>query len=218
MAELTIDTTKIEAKTKDVVAQAELVEIANDQQYKGVGEFLKTLVALKKDISSTFDPIAKIQFAAHKETLVQKKRRMGPVEEAERIVRGKVGFYLAEKERRRLEQEEKLQEQARKDEENRKQEEALALEKEGKPEEAEAVISEPVEVPAVVVPDTTPKVEGISKPRQIWKFRVKDESLVPDEYKKIDTVKLGGVVRATKGTLKIPGVEIYSEPVIGVKA
>ena len=218
MTDLAIDTTNIEAKTKDIVAQAELLEVTTDEQYETVGGFLKGIVALKKDISSTFDPIAKIQHAAHRETLVQKKRRMGPVEDAERIVRGKVGTYLDEKERRRREAEKKLQEQARKDEEKRKLDEALALEEEGKTEEAEAVIEEPVEAPAVVVPDTTPKVEGISKPRKVWKFRIKDAAQVPAQYMKVDEVKLGGVVRATKGTLKIPGVEIYSESVFAVQA
>jgi phage FluMu protein gp41 len=215
---LTIDTTKIEAKTSDAVAQAERVEVTNDQQYETVGAFLKGLKAIRNEIARTFDPIAKKLHAAHKEVVAQKKRHSAPVEQAERIVRGKVGFYLAEKERLRREAEDKLREQARKDEEKRKLDEALALEKEGKTEEAEAVLEEPVETPAVVIQDTTPKVDGISKPREIWKFRVVDESKVPDEYKKIDSVKLGGVVRATKGTLKIPGVEIYPVPVIAVKA
>lgn len=218
MTDLVIDTTKIEAKTKDVVAQAERIEITTDHEYETVGGFLKGLVSLKKDISSTFDPITKKLHAAHKETVAQKKRRMGPVEEAERIVKGKIGFYLTEKERRRREEEEKLRELARKQEEERRLAEAEALEKEGKKEEAEAVIDEPVETPAVVIPDTTPKVEGISKPRQIWKFRVQDASKVPAEYMKVDEVKLGGVVRATKGTLKIPGVDIYSETVVAVQA
>jgi len=35
--------------------------------------------------------------------------------------------------------------------------------------------------------------------------------LIPREYLIPDEVKIGGVVRATKGSIQIPGIEIYSE-------
>ncbi len=108
MADLTVDTTNIEAKTSDAVAQAERVEITNDQEYEVVGAFLKGLKAIRNEIASTFDPIAKKLHAAHKEVVAQKKRHSAPVEQAERIVRSKVGKYLAEKERLRREEEDKL--------------------------------------------------------------------------------------------------------------
>ena len=101
--------------------------------------------------------------------------------------------------------------------EERRQEEALALEKAGKNEEAEALVEAPVVAPAIVIPQTTTKVEGISKLRKLWKFRVMDASLVPNDYKVVDEVKLGQVVRATKGTLRIPGVEIYSEDTVSAR-
>ncbi len=217
MADLAIDTKKIEARTGGAVAQAESLTVATDQQFEEGGGFLRGLKAIRKEIANTFDPISKKLHEAHKEVVAQKKRHSEPVEKAERIVKKKIGGYLAEKERRRREDEEKLREVARKQEEERRQEEALALEKAGKKEEAEAVIEEPVEAPPIVIPDTTPKVEGISKPREDWKCRVKDASKVPAEYMKVDEVKLGQVVRATKGTLKIPGVEIWSEPNFSVR-
>lgn len=217
MADLVIDTTKIEAKTRDIVVQAERLTVTNEQELEAVGGFVKAMAELKKDIASTFDSISKIQFAAHKETVKQKKRRLDPVEEAERIVKGKAGTYLAEKERRRREDEAKLREAALKQEEERRQEAALALEKAGKNKEAEALIEQPVEVPAVVIPKTETKVEGISKLRKVWKFRVTNAAMVPANYMKVDEVKLGQVVRATKGTLEIPGVEVYSEDTVSAR-
>ncbi len=217
MADLVIDTTKIEAKTKDLVAQAERLTVTTEQELEIVGGFVKGLAELRKDIASTFDPISKIQFAAHKETVKQKKRRLGPVEEAEQIVKRKAGAYLAEKERRRLKEEADLREVARKQEEERRQETALALEKAGKNKEAEALVEAPVVAPAIVIPQTTTKVEGISKLRKVWKFRVTDASKVPDQYKKVDEVRLGQVVRATKGTMEIAGVEIYSEDTVSAR-
>lgn len=217
MADLTIDTKQIEAKTGDAVAQAERLEVTTDQQYETVASFLKGLKAIRNEIARTFDPIARKLHAAHKEVVAQKKRHSAPVEQAERIVKGKIGVYLTEKERLRRQEEEKLRELARKQEEERRLAEAEALEKEGKNEEAEAIIDEPVETLAVVIEDTTPKVEGISKTRKAYKFRIVDEAKIPREFLRPDEVKIGQIVRATKGTLQIPGVEIFSEDVIAVK-
>ena len=217
MADLAIDTKQIEARTGGAVAQAESLTVATDQHLEEGAGFLKGLKAIRKEIASTFDPIARKLHEAHKEVVAQKKRHSEPVEQAERIVKKKIGGYLADKERRRREEEAEIQEVARKQQEERRQEEALALEKAGKNKEAEALVEAPVVAPAIVIPQTTTKVEGISKLRKIWRFRVMDASLVPNDYKVVDEVKLGQVVRATKGTLEIPGVEIYSEDTVSAR-
>jgi hypothetical protein len=64
--------------------------------------------------------------------------------------------------------------------------------------------------PVVVTPVAPPSVAGMSK-RIDWKFEVVDPALVPREYCSVDEVRIGGVVRATKGQVPIPGVRIYSE-------
>jgi hypothetical protein len=50
--------------------------------------------------------------------------------------------------------------------------------------------------------------------RENWKFRVTNEKLIPREYLKADEIKIGGVVRALKGSTNIPGVEVYNESII----
>ena len=50
--------------------------------------------------------------------------------------------------------------------------------------------------------------------KQNWKFRVADASKIPREYMMPDLVKIGGVVRATRGTMLIPGIEAYPENTI----
>lgn len=55
-----------------------------------------------------------------------------------------------------------------------------------------------------------PKPRGLSEQTH-WKFRIVDESLLPREYLMPDTGKIGGVIRAAKGTVTIPGVEAYAE-------
>jgi len=53
---------------------------------------------------------------------------------------------------------------------------------------------------------------------KIWKFEVVDKALVPEDYKQVDMVKVGSVVRATKGTIAIPGIRIFSEDTLKVSA
>ena len=65
-----------------------------------------------------------------------------------------------------------------------------------------------------VVAVEVPKVQGVAT-RTNWKYEIINEKLIPRNFLKVDEVKLGQVVRATKGTLQIPGVKIYSEESIG---
>lgn len=65
-------------------------------------------------------------------------------------------------------------------------------------------------VVAPVLPAAPPKVSGLSS-RQVWKYRVKNLSLVPREYLMLDEKKTGGVVRAMKADTNIPGIEVYPE-------
>ena len=55
----------------------------------------------------------------------------------------------------------------------------------------------------------TVKVEGLSTVTN-WSFELIDQAKLPPEYTMPDEVKIGKVVRATQGTLAIPGVRIYS--------
>jgi hypothetical protein len=66
---------------------------------------------------------------------------------------------------------------------------------------------------APVIASNRPVVAGISS-RQVWKHRVTQPSLVPDEYKLIDDAKLGAYGRAMKQDAKVPGVEFYPEDVM----
>lgn len=67
-----------------------------------------------------------------------------------------------------------------------------------------------IAAPEVVAAVRVPTVAGIAT-KKVWKFRVTDASLVPDDYKIIDEKKLGALARAMKGTVKVPGVEFYAD-------
>jgi hypothetical protein len=54
------------------------------------------------------------------------------------------------------------------------------------------------------------KPEGIAF-RANWTYTIEDASKIPAEYYVIDEKRIGQVVRATKGSLQIPGVKIYKK-------
>ena len=79
-------------------------------------------------------------------------------------------------------------------------------------------ISEPVVViETPIAPATTIRADiGTLGTMKIWKFEVIDFAQLPDEYKMVDAVKLGKVVRA--GLHNISGVKVWAEDTLKVSA
>ena len=81
-------------------------------------------------------------------------------------------------------------------------------------EKAEEDAQAAAKVKEVKVKPSIPKMAGIVG-RTNWRFRVVDESAVPQKYLKSDDVLIGAMVRATKDKEKAeaecPGIEVYSE-------
>lgn len=67
---------------------------------------------------------------------------------------------------------------------------------------------------------TAQKVEAYIPPvvgqhtKLLWKARVIDAKLVPDDYKVVDQKMLDAFAQATKGKTSLPGVEIYSKEIM----
>lgn len=144
--------------------------------------------------------------------------------EQERILREKAA---AEESRQRKIKEDQERQWREKEEAKRREAEELA--KAGRAEEARkaqeaadkaAKIAEErrqqaseVYVPAPTVAPTIQKPSGVSM-KQNWKARVINEALVPREYLIVDVQKLDKIAKAVKGSLSIPGVEMYAEDVL----
>jgi len=201
--------------------RAGALTITTPDTYVDAGEMLKGIKALRNEIDATFDPIIKAAHAAHVEANAQKKRAELPLAEAEAILKRGLIAFDAEQERIRRAEEQRLQELARQEAETQRLADAAALEREASASvdltegyhlrrEAEALLEQPIVAPVVVVEKATPKVAGISF-STTWRFRVVDPTKVPREYLAVDTLKVGGVVRAMKGETNIPGIEVYAE-------
>lgn len=130
-----------------------------------------------------------------------------PLNEADIITRGKVLDY-------RKAQEAKRQEIERI---NRLRMEAA---------EAEAKLNGTGEITESVnlIPEAPPSVAhvkteaGTLSTMKVTKWEVIDFKALPEDYKMVDAAKLGAVVRAAKGNIIIPGVRIWQEETLTIKA
>lgn len=61
------------------------------------------------------------------------------------------------------------------------------------------------------------KAQGISS-RAVWRWRVVDAAVVPREYLSIDPAKVDAAVKAQQDGVKIPGIEVYREEIMAVRA
>jgi len=96
------------------------------------------------------------------------------------------------------------------DEQRRALEAAAAMAQQGQTgQEFHALVAQGSAMPA--------KAQGISN-RVIWRWRVTDATLVPREYLCVDASKLDAVVKDAKEGAKIPGIEVYREEVMAVRA
>jgi len=199
--------------------KAAALAVVDDATYGLASEMLKGIKALRNRIAETFDKHIKRAHEAHKGLVKEKADAEAPLTQAEATIKRNLVTYSTEQERLRKLKEQRLAEMARQQEEERQLAEAAALEsyavETGDAEmlvTAQEIAAAPVVAPVIVLPKATPVVSGISF-RDVWKFRVVNAALVPREYLSVDEVKIGGVVRAMKNTVTIPGVDIYSEKV-----
>lgn len=86
-----------------------------------------------------------------------------------------------------------------------------------KVEEKQEMIEEVFIAPVMPVQEAPQKISGLST-RKSWKARPVDDEydvkIIPPEYLMVNQKMLDQVAKATKGKLKISGVEFYSEDII----
>jgi hypothetical protein len=149
------------------------------------------------------------------------KRPLEYLDKAEAVIKKAILGFEQDQEKKRVEEEKRLKDLADKEAERQRkllEKKAEKAEEKGDAGKAEDLRQQATEVVAPVarVESTVPKIAGMATVT-VWKYRVTDERLIPREYLSVNEVMLGQVAKATKGTLKIPGVEVYSEEIKSVR-
>ncbi len=202
--------------------EANHIVILNDESLREANNFYQGCKVIIENIHRHMDPVRDANYKSWKESvnLINKleelpKKAMGITKPKMIAYKIKVQAEIDKKEeeaRAKIEAERKKAEELL--------EKAAEQETAGEVEKADETFEE-AEAQEEVIKDSTLKMKEIPKApdtkgmtmRRIPKWKLIDKSLVPSEYLTLDTVKIGAVVRAAKGEIKIPGIEVYFETV-----
>ena len=204
---------------------ADVVVIHDDESYAQAAEITKTIKQMQKKVKDYWEPLRVSAKKTYDDVLSKKKRMMDPLDKAEKILKGKMGAFTAAKERERREREEAAR-RAAQAETDRKLAEAAAAEKNGdligaEMAMAEAEIMDDAAV-SISVASKAPKVEGVSTTKN-WEIKSIDLSKVPVEFagvllRPVDEKAALKLIRASKGAIKIPGIEYEETYSVSIRA
>lgn len=208
---------EIEAEIKPVVREATALVISDQQSRDSAMLFLKNVKTMQKRVTDFFTPIKQAARAAWQKTVDGENELLKPLQDAEAHVKTKVIGFDREVERRRIEEQRRLQAIA--DEEARRERERLEKQaaKIKTPELREERLAAAAAVVAPVV-EMAPVIEkqGGEATKKVWKARVLDAAKVPREWMIVDEKALNAFARATKGAKSVEGVQFYAEDVLSV--
>lgn len=196
---------------------AKSLTIKSGEEHDYALQTLKAAKTLKNNIVAFFADTKENAHKTWKGIVAQEKRFTDQIDAGERAAKAAILKYQQEQEALRVAEQRRLQAEA----DARAAAERARLEKEAAklktPELREARLEAAAQVIAPVV-HVAPIVETTgSSIRRTWKARVVDVSLVPREYMVVNEVALQGFARATKGQVKIAGVEFYEDAGLSVR-
>jgi len=213
---------QIEARTSDIIKEAQAITIQDSEQYTKAALFLKGVKELGKEIKATFDEPIKAAHAAHKAIVAAKKKHEGPLLEAEGLVKGKISTWT-ESESRKMEAEREAKAKGGMEIEKAKRKaEIEVLRSVGQNDEADFLESQPVTPPVVQVETETPKVDGVHT-QEKWSGEVTSLIMLvryvaefPNfiHLLKPDQTAINAMARGQKERLMIPGVQAVKKTVV----
>lgn len=215
-----------QAKTAEIMLQtAKSLIIHSQSDYVSAGADLAAIKAKAKELEDTRKGMTQPLDAAKKKIMDFFRAPLGFLADAERILKRSMLDYQQEAERKRREEEARLQEMARKEQE-RLEKRAQTAEAKGKIEQAEMLreTAETIHVPTVSTPK--PAASGIAV-REIWKAEVTDlnallqavlDGKVPLTVIKVDMQVLNAQARTLKDHLNYPGVKTYAEKTMAARS
>ncbi len=206
----------------DEYKQLDNPTIVTDDNAQMASDNLRSIKEQIKEINARRMKMTRPMDEAKKEIMRQARELLQPLEEAKNSLESHLLKYQVEKKRkeeehqrmlieqerqRLLEEQKELEEQAAMNESDLALEDALAVE-----EEIKAVDN--IEIKATGRVRSTYSTSTI---RYKWTHSLVDFSLVPDEYKKLDDVKIRRVITGDNGTREIPGLKINKEAVLSTR-
>lgn len=206
-----------------ILEQAQLLAINSPTDYDGAAEFTKQVKKLSKRIKDYWKPLKDSARASWQSLVDREKELLTPLDQAETEVKKKMAAY-----QRKVQEEERaarlLAEKLKREEAERLLAEAEKAAEQGNEMESEILFTqaEIIETSQPAVQVQAPKATGVST-RTLYRARVIDETKVPVEVagvviRPVDLSAINKLAQASKGKVQIPGIEIYEEQSVAVRA
>ena len=219
---LVLDTpeeTSLESQVSVFEEKVNAVVIKNQAGYEGAAELVKEVKRVQKQVTDYWEPLRVNAKAAYDAVLARKKEMLTPLDRAEKVLKKKMGDYTLEVERKRREAEEALR-RAAEAEISKKLDEAAEAEASGDVDGAEYAMAEAEVLEGVSIGGdggkAGPKAAGVSQSKS-WEITEIDPDKVPVSImgaviRPVDEKAVMRIIKASKGTIQIPGIK-YKETV-----
>lgn len=216
--EITQEVVAMSGEAETMLTVAKDFKIANAEEYTGAVTQLKAIKAKAKELEETRKSITGPMDDAKKRVMDFFRKPLQFLADAEAVIKRGMIAYDTEQEKKRREEEARLQELARKEQERLEK----AAEKKAEKAEAKGNTERAAEiresVPVVAMPTVAvarPKVEGIAR-RSTWSGEVVDKMALikavaagkaPATLLAVNQTALNQMARALKDELSYPGVK-----------
>src|SRR3990167_482578 len=215
----TIETKEADSRAVMTLEKVRTLKIGNNDAYVMAGHFRRAIKDGIKEIESQHDDNIRRWHEGHRKAISERDERLLPYMQAETILGLKILDYKREQDNLKTEEEERIRKELAKQEEERRLTEAIEAEAAGDKETAEELISAPIEIPPVILPKATPKLDRTAI-KTYWKCEVIDmralllgvlNDSVPMQAIIPNMPLLGQIVRTLKKEMRYPGVKVWSE-------
>jgi hypothetical protein len=213
----------LETRALTLAEEAKALEIADQQSYNLAAERLLAVADLRREMVAHHAPIKRAAHEAWQQVIAAEKKLLDPVAEAEHVYKAGIARFEAEQRRIAAEALVKAEAEARRLAEEQRERELEQAEAQGADaEEITAMIAAPLVVAPQQVQPAFQAARGITTATN-WKGEVTSlDALVkaiaagkanvtlvtPNE------VAINQLARATRGTLQVPGIRFFSEPIV----
>lgn len=215
-------TTELEVSNNinQVTEKANSITVSNGLESREATDFVRSLKVHMDEVEGFFRPDIDNAHKTHKDLCTKLNNFMAPLRNAEMVVKRKIALF-ARAEQERIDKEQAAERARAKVKADQEREALLAKAVKAEEKCDDKKAAELLERSSMVreEPKTIQPViaqAGVTQ-RMEYEIEVIDKSLVPEEYKTVDTALIKRIVKSFKGKTKIPGIKIIEVPDVSIR-
>jgi len=207
-----------------VEQRAASLVIETDEDYEGAAEFGRELKNASAQVVEFFKPIKKAANEAHKTACASEKTMLAPLTNAEALLKQTMGSFVMRKERERQEIEARARLRAKEDS-DKMLEDAIIADESGDTAAAESAMADAQMAhymsQNITIHTDALKATGVSTSKG-WTIGSVNPDEVPIELngvvlRPVDEKTIMRLIKASKGTITIPGIRYKEEAIISIR-